>query len=107
MNVSFQLAIADIVVDRSQARQLRIDFQVLTQLSRMENGGKTSISRRALHAANEIMNAFKRVDGDDHEGILDERIAHCQSIAATVLGQRGQASGDSSRQASIWAIGHW
>lgn len=103
MNMYYPLAIADIVLPRSQARALEIDFKLLTQLARMV-GGDTTLARRALHAANEVMNAFKVVDEDE----MDEVVQKCRIIAAGVLGDSESKSAiHEDKEGTIWGIGHW
>ncbi|WVF71778.1 hypothetical protein IAT40_006586 [Kwoniella sp. CBS 6097] len=115
MNVSFQLVTADVVLMRSEARALQIDFQILNQLGNPPTGSETSsLSRRALRAANEIMNRFKRTDGDDEDGSLDETIRACRKIGWEVLGPLDSESIKSlcthvqndKEEAIIWGIGH-
>lgn len=112
MNVSFQLAIADLVQPRVNARALDIDFQMLGQIARTDEvGASKDLSMRALHAANDIMNTFKRTRGDE-AGELDEVVAKCRKIAAKVLGEvkgegLGSDSGVPDDQLKLWAIGHW
>ncbi|OCF39360.1 hypothetical protein I317_06845 [Kwoniella heveanensis CBS 569] len=115
MNVSFQLITADIVLIRSEARALQIDFQILNQLGNPPEGGESSsLSRRALRAANEIMNRFRRTDGDEEDGSLDETIRACREIGWEVLGPLDPESvkslcthvQDDDEEATIWGIGH-
>jgi hypothetical protein len=100
MNVSFKLASADLVLARSEARALQIDFK--------EEGERWAVSRRALRAANEVMNAFRRSKGDGVTGELDLVVSRCREIARSVLGHidKGVTS-KPSRAAMIWGIGHW
>ncbi|RSH94200.1 Glycoside hydrolase, 38 vacuolar alpha mannosidase [Saitozyma podzolica] len=107
MNVSFKLASADLVLARSEARALQIDFKVLAQLARAEEGERWAVSRRALRAANEVMNAFRRSKGDGVTGELDLVVSRCREIARSVLGHidKGVTS-KPSRAAMIWGIGH-
>jgi hypothetical protein len=108
MNVSFKLALADLVLARSEARALQIDFKVLTQLARAEEGERWAVSRRALRAANEVMNAFHRSKGDEKNGDLDLVVSRCREIARSVLGHIDKdGTSKPSRAAMIWGIGHW
>lgn len=107
MNVSFQLVQADLVLSRGQARDLRTDFLILTQMSRMANGERSSLSRRALVAANKIMSMFHRRPDDERNGQLDRVIADCRRVAATVLGDVNKSGDSANRTTKVWGIGHW
>lgn len=107
MNVSFQLVQADLVLARGQARALRTDFLVLTQMARMANGERSSLSRRALVATNRIMSTFHRRPDDDKSGQLDRIIKTCREIAAEVLGDVGVVGKPANKATKIWGIGHW
>nr|XP_018263421.1 uncharacterized protein I303_03290 [Kwoniella dejecticola CBS 10117]OBR85579.1 hypothetical protein I303_03290 [Kwoniella dejecticola CBS 10117] len=114
MNVSFQLALADIVLCRSEARALQIDFQILSQIGTHPNSEGSSMSRRALRASNEIMNEFRRTEGDDQDGSLDRRIRRCREIGWEVLGaldeqgikELATSNHKAHDDARIWGIGH-
>lgn len=106
MNVSFQLAQAELVLARGEARALRTDFAILTQMSRVAAGQTSSVSRRALVAANKIMSAFHRTAGDDEAG-LDRVVAECRKIAAGVLGDVEGAARPPNAETKVWGIGHW
>lgn len=108
MNMSFKLALADLVLARSEARALQIDFKVLTQLARAEEGERWAVSRRALRAANEVMNAFRRSKGDEESGQLDLIVSRCREIARSVLGDIDRdGTSKPSRNIMVWGIGHW
>lgn len=107
MNVSFQLVQADLVLSRGQAKALRTDFVILTQMSRVTDGHRSSLSRRALVAANGIMSTFHRRPDDESNGQLDQIIDSCRQIAATVLGDISAVSETANRSTKIWGIGHW
>jgi hypothetical protein len=106
MNVSFQLAFADIVVPRSNARALYIDFLVLTQMSRMTDATHSHSARKALKAANDIMNTFQRESGDEEDDTVDKMVARCRSLAESVLGH-SSLKPKFTKEAQIWGIGHW
>lgn len=107
MDVSFQLVQADLVLSHGQARALHTDFVVLTQMARVPNGERSSLSRRALVATNRIMSAFHRRPGDEQNGQLDRVIDECRAIAAEVLGDVSKVPKPSTRATKIWGIGHW
>lgn len=107
MNVSFQLVQADLVLARGQARALRTDFLVLTQMARVANGERSSLSRRALVATNRIMSTFHRRPDDDKSGQLDRIIKTCRDIAAEVLGDVSVIGKPANKATKIWGIGHW
>ncbi|RSH89663.1 Glycoside hydrolase, 38 vacuolar alpha mannosidase [Saitozyma podzolica] len=104
MNMLYHLTLADLVLYRSSAHALRHDFELLHQLARAENGERSSLSRRALKAANEIMNSF-RISHDEED--QDRIVAECRRIAGAVIG--GKASrhiADPTTTPQIWATGH-
>jgi len=106
MNVSFQLAIADIVLVRSEARALFIDFKLLVQMAKIGEHQSLGISQKALHVCNEIMNHFHRSKGDE-EGKLDQVVKKCRELAASLLGDPNVNALVESPNAQIWGIGHW
>ena len=107
MDVSFQLVQADLVLSRGAARALHTDFVVLTQMARVPNGERSSLSRRALVATNRIMSAFHRRAGDEENGQLDRIVGQCRDIAAEVLGDVSKVPSSAKRSTKIWGIGHW
>jgi len=114
MNVSFQLATADLRLLRTEACQLDIDFQILSQIATStEKGASGDLGARALRAANEIMNTFRRSSGDTDDGSLDALIGECRAIAARILGDRTASTTKAKREGvrdedlKLWAIGHW
>lgn len=114
MNKFFTLHTADLVVPRSEARALRADFVILTQIARAHNAGASSTASRALKAANKIMSTFRRNAGDIEDGSLDETIHRCRRIAWEILGaldSKGitklRASQVELKDVNIWATGHW
>jgi alpha-mannosidase len=116
MDMYFELAIADIVVPNIQARQLWVDFRVLAQVAKAAAEMKASaLPAKALHACNEIMSAFRRIDGDEEDlSLLDDTIKRCRDIAREVLGRLDEEGlsktaphADTGKDAKIWAIGHW
>jgi hypothetical protein len=105
MNMLYHLTLADLVLYRSSAHALRHDFELLHQLARADNGERSSLSRRALKAANEVMNSF-RVSQDEED--QDRIIADCRGIAGVVIGQNCcRHLPDPTRTPQIWATGHW
>jgi len=107
MDVSFQLVQADLVLARGEARSLRTDFLVLTQMARRPDGERSSLSRRALVAANRIMSSFQRRSDDHTSGQLDKIITTCRDIAAEVLGNVNVRGKTADKTTKIWGIGHW
>lgn len=110
MNKYFTLHNADLVVPRSEARALRADFVILTQIARAPNAG----AAKALKAANTIMSTFRRSPGDVEDGSLDEIIQRCRRIAWKILGpldSKGitklRANQAELKDVKIWATGHW
>lgn len=105
MNMLYHLTLADLVLYRSSAHALRHDFELLHQLARAENGERSSLSRRALKAANEIMNSF-RISHDEED--QDRIVAECRRIAETVIGRKASRQiPDPTTTPQIWATGHW
>ncbi|WWC71170.1 uncharacterized protein I206_105123 [Kwoniella pini CBS 10737] len=100
MNMKYHLASADLVQIRSEAHALQVDFQILKQFARSPEGEKSSLSRQALKAANEIMNVFSR----DSEERIDESIRKGRTIAMRVIGASVTDMDDD--ETKIWAIGH-
>ncbi|WRT66773.1 uncharacterized protein IL334_003736 [Kwoniella shivajii] len=100
MNMKYHLELADLVLVRSEAHALKIDFQVLKQLARAAEGERSSISRKALKAANEIMNVF-RIDSQE---VIDESIKQGRNLARSVLGSEVERLED--EDVRIWALGH-
>lgn len=103
MNVHFQLKLADLVLVRSEAVALQIDFQILSQIAREPRKAESSVSQRALKACNDIMNTFRRRDDDEER--IDDVVKECREIAKRVLGDVGAA--EPTGDAYIWGIGHW
>lgn len=111
MNVFFKIDSADIVLARSEARALYIDFKVLTQMARGPGTATSSLQRQALRAANDIMNVFKVAEGGD-DAQLDDVVARCRAISAGVIGSPDDEElvKDTARvgdDAQLWGIGHW
>ena len=116
MDKYFELRTADIVIPNIEARGLWLDFRILAQVARSTENRASSLAPRALHACNEIMNAFRRFDGDEQDpSLLDDVLRKCRDIAWGVLGPLdagGKALTAPHKQidtekAKIWAIGHW
>jgi len=103
-NRYYQLNSADLVVPNMEAYGVLWDFDTLHQLVN-DLPGDSSLAKRALYAANEMMNVFE-------EGNL-ESLPKCRAVAERVLGAgwREAIEKDSkhaSKQGgSLWAIGHW
>ncbi|WOO86295.1 Alpha-mannosidase [Vanrija pseudolonga] len=111
MNVHFRIDSADIVLARSEARSLYIDFKVLTQMARGPGTATSSLQRQALRAANDIMNVFKIAEGRENDDELDRVVAQCRAIAAGVIGRPNDEElvKDTARvgdDAQLWGIGH-
>lgn len=97
-----------------EARALRYDFRILTEVARHPDGRLQGLSQRALKAADDIMNTFRRRAGDTEDGFVDGIISKCRSIAWGVLGQLDEAGlqqvctrSNQPREGKMWAIGHW
>lgn len=112
----YELHIADIVLVNEEARALRIDFQMLSQMARVPGAETSPVSQRALQACNDIMNTFRRVDGDEgDESLVDAVVRRCREVSQSVLGPLDHDSQqslaaynpDCAANAKIWAIGHW
>ncbi len=75
----------------------------------------SSLASRALKACDDVMNAFRRTDGDENDPrLLDEVVNRCREIAWEVLGPLDEKSlkrlcvwDRKERPGQIWAIGHW
>ncbi|WVQ85168.1 hypothetical protein IAT38_007333 [Cryptococcus sp. DSM 104549] len=102
MNMDYTIDIADLILQRSEAAALRTDFQILHQLVRHPNGAQSSLSRRALKAANDIMNAFR----SDTPELIDTTVKEGRAIAAEVIGDSSKALEEDEDKLQIWAIGH-
>ncbi|WWC96371.1 hypothetical protein V866_003239 [Kwoniella sp. B9012] len=100
MNMKYHLALADLVLVRSEAHALKVDFQILKQFARSPQGAQSPISRKALRAANEIMNVFRR----DSEEVIDEAVRKGREIAKQVIGEGLNEFEDEDTK--VWAIGH-
>jgi hypothetical protein len=116
LDVFYELHIADIVLVNEEARALRIDFQMLTQMARVPGAETSRVSQRALKACNDIMNTFRRVDGDEADrSLVDALVRRCRELSQSVLGPLDHDSQQSlaaynpgcAENAKIWAIGHW
>jgi hypothetical protein len=114
MNKYFTLHTADLVVPRSEARALKADFVILTQIARSPNAGASSSAAKALKAANTIMSTFRRTPGDVEDGSLDEIIERCRRTAWKILGPldskditKLRANQAELKDVKIWATGHW
>lgn len=111
----FSLAFADLVLIRSEAVALELDFEIVKQVSQSADRQHSSLSHRALRAANEMMNTFRSSDSWKTEQELQQMIRECRDIAERVLGSMGEerrrtlctSDRDSGPDAKMWAIGHW
>jgi hypothetical protein len=99
MNMAYHLNVADLAQVRSEAHALQVDFQVLNQIQREAGGDTSSLSRRAMKAANDVISAWKT-------GIqVDERVRNCREITKRFFGSTTAHEVDD--ETKIWAIGHW
>lgn len=74
------------------------------------------LGQRALKACDDIMNRFRRIEGDENDNFagVDSMINECRKIAWSVLGSLDEESlkkvcvwNKEDKEAKIWAIGHW
>ena len=90
-----------------------MDFQVLRQVAQSQENRLSSLPKRALKALSEIMDSFHRDDELEQDPEYIDKLARkCREIAWEVLGdpeaQKVLPHNDKgSRQAKVWAIGHW
>jgi alpha-mannosidase len=103
-NRYYQLNSADLVVLNMDAWRVLWDFDTLHQLNN-DLPGDSSLSKRALWAANEMMNVF--VEGDV------DSLKRCREVAEMVLGkewekdiEKDSKSAD-KQDGSLWGVGHW
>ncbi|KIL60738.1 glycoside hydrolase family 38 protein [Amanita muscaria Koide BX008] len=101
MNRYFALASADLVVPNQEAWHLLWDFTTLKELSDALPGN-TPLQNKALTAANEIMNVFKKGD--------PKSIAAARRIAEDVFGEGWEEKGaaiydEGTQRANVWGIG--
>ncbi len=116
MNMRFPLRQADLVLPNLEVRGMHTDFRILQQVAMSTENRASDLPRRAMKAANAIMNTFKRVTGDKEDpDLLLPVIKQCREIAWDILGPLGDADkaalapSDTKIQANakIWVIGHW
>ncbi len=116
MNLHFPLLSADILLPNIPVRDMHADFRALRQIAASTENRASDLSRRALKAANNLVNAFHRVEGDEkNPDLLLPVIDECRKIAWGILGPLSEsdraklAPSDSKVQADakVWAIGHW
>ena len=116
MNRSFPLLHAHLAVPNVAVRDMHADFRMLHQISQSTENRASDLPRRAMKAANAMMDAFRRVPGDKKDpDLLTPVVEHCRSIAWKVLGslseedRKALAPWDPNVQpnAKVWAIGHW
>ena len=114
MELTFPLLHAEIVLPDIDIRAMQLDFRILRQITQSTQNRASDLPRRALKAANEMMNAWHRVPGDEeNRDLLKPIIEKCRKIGWQVLGSltnedraRLCPSLSDSRPAEIWAIGH-
>lgn len=112
---TFSLVSADLILLNSEAVALEADFIILRQIGAAEDRATSSISQRALKAANAIMSVFGASDHCEDREQVAELVKKCRAIAASVLGQMGAedrkklctADKGAAPDAKMWAIGHW
>jgi len=103
-NRTFRLNSADLVVPNMEAWHVLHDFDTLHQLNN-DLPGDSSLAKRALWAANQMMNVFQEGDVDS--------LKDCRKVAEMVLGKGWEeAIEKDSKKAekqdgTLWAIGHW
>lgn len=103
-NRYYKLNSADLVVPNMEAWRVLWDFDTLHQLHN-DLPGDSSLAKRALYAANEMMNVFQRGDV--------ESLAKCRKVAERVLGEgwEKEIEKDSKhatkQNGTLWAVGHW
>jgi alpha-mannosidase len=103
-NRTFRLNSADLVVPNMEAWRVLWDFDTLHQLNN-DLPGDSSLGKRALWAANHMMNVFQ-------EGEVDS-LKDCRKVAEMVLGEgwTEEIEKDSKKadkqDGTLWAIGHW
>lgn len=116
LNRSFPLVAADIVVPNLGVRALKVDFRILTEVARHPGAKGMGLGQRALKACDDIMNRFRRVEGDEKNNFarVDSMISDCRKIAWVVLGslddedlQKVCVWATGAREGKVWAIGHW
>lgn len=114
-NRTFTLASADLILLNAQAVALDADFDMLRQIGSTPTADSSSISQRALKAANDIMNTFGASDHCNSAEEVDDLVKRCRAMAARVLGRMDEEDRkklctfdkDCAPDAKMWAIGHW
>ena len=116
MNLQFPILNADIILPHMAIRAMQTDFVILRQIAQSTQNKASDLPRRALKAANALVSAFHRVDGDEENpDLLLPVITECRNIAWEILGPLSDsdraklAPSDPKVQADakVWAIGHW
>jgi len=103
-NRYYKLNSADLVVPNMEAYGVLWDFDTLHQLVN-DLPGDSSLAKRALYAANEMMNVFEEGNA--------ESLPRCRAVAERVLGAGWREAIEkdshkaSKQEGSLWAIGHW
>jgi hypothetical protein len=116
MNMQFPLRFADIVLPNMEVRAMHTDFRILQQIANSKENRASDLPRRAMKAANAMMDAFRRVPGDKEKPeLLSPVILSCRKIAWEILGPLSDADKAAlapsdpnvQQDAKIWAVGHW
>ena len=68
MSRTFPLLHARLVLPNTEIRGLCADFRMLRQISQSTENHASDLPRRALKAANDMMDAWRRVPGDTGGG---------------------------------------
>jgi alpha-mannosidase len=103
-NRYYRLNSADLVVPNMEAWRVLWDFDTLHQLVN-DLPGDSSLAKRAMWAANEMMNVFE--EGNP------ESLPRCRKVAEMVLGEgwskeiEEDSKSASKQTGTLWAIGHW
>ena len=114
--MTFQLLKADIVLPNQDVRNMHTDFRILQQISQSTENRASELPRRAMKAANEMMDAWQRVPGDTEDpSLLLPAVEKCREIAWEVLGPLNEkdkaalvpTDPDAQSEGRIWFIGHW
>ncbi|KAK1922964.1 alpha-mannosidase [Papiliotrema laurentii] len=102
-NRYYRLNSADLVVPNMEAWRVLWDFDTLHQLVN-DLPGDSSLAKRAMWAANEMMNVFE--EGNP------ESLPRCRKVAEMVLGEgwpkeiEEDSKSASKQTGTLWAIGH-
>lgn len=88
---------------------------MVKQVAQSPDREHSSVSHRALRAANEMMNVFRASNHYTTEESLAGMIKRCRTIASGILGDMSEErrrtlctfDRNSGPNAKVWAIGHW